>query len=79
LKSDFDKAAAAERMVAEAFTQAVEMTSLDSAPPGDLQAGEANGPGFLKLWGLHATIAAGALALIGAVAWLALKRSWSPV
>jgi hypothetical protein len=78
LESDVRKQARMEQMTAEAFPQVVEAKPVDASPAGELHEGGANGPGFIRLWGMHIAVAAGALALMGLAAWFTFRRSWSP-
>ncbi len=78
LQSDLDKDARAARLVSTAFPKVVEAEPIDAPPAGELQEGGANGPGFVRLWGLHVAIVLGALALMGGVAWFTFRRPWSP-
>lgn len=79
LQSDLDKQTRAQRMSDAAFSRVVQAEPVTGVSGEDMQEGGATGPGFLNLWGAHLAVIAGGLVLAGAVAWLTLRRSWSPV
>lgn len=78
LKSDREKQRRMEAMVASAFPAPIEAPP-DAEIAGEMKEGAAKGPGFLRLWGMHAAIAGAALAAAGAVVWWTFRRSWSTV
>jgi hypothetical protein len=78
LTSDLRKRERAGQMLASAFPPVQEPED-EAAPTREMKTGVAAGPGFVKLWGAHIAIAAGALLCAGAVLWRTLKRPWSQV
>ena len=79
LQADVDKQTRASALVASAFPAPVEAEPVSEGVAQGLEEGSARGPGFVRLWWPHAAMLGGAVALIGALAWLTFRRSWSPI